>query len=174
MATHHKQPTTSTSAPPPLPHVTQTLTPVQNRGTATASAWLSTWLAIDVASSLRTSNGRDVKCHCFGLAWFTCTIPLPPHPKRRHSAPDAKAFGAARHALAVIAGDAAEKQVHTLGMHCALTPPPTHPTSVTWRWPTGAAERRLSMIFGAGQRLVDGACEYMVYVNIRVLCVTVD
>ena len=93
-------PTTSTSAPPPLtlPHVTQTLTPVQNRGTAIASAWLSTWLAIDVASSLRTSNGRDVKCHCFGLAWFTCTIPLPPHPKRRHSATDTKEFGAARHA----------------------------------------------------------------------------
>ena len=91
-------PTTSTSAPPPLPHVTQTLTPVQNRGTAIASAWLSTWLAIDVASSLRTSNGRDVKCHCFGLAWFTCTTPLPPHPKRRHSATDAKEFGEARHA----------------------------------------------------------------------------
>ena len=76
--------------------------------------------------------------------------------------------------LALIVGDAADKQVHTLGMHCALTPPPTHPTSVTWRWPTGAAERRLSMVFGAGQRLVDVACGYMVHVNIRVLYVTVD
>ena len=38
----------------------------------------------------------------------------------------------------------------------------------------GAAIARIAKKIGAGQRLVDGACEHMVCVNARVLHVTVD